>query len=386
MSMPAASVEGHLVISLRRSGQGNRVRLRSSRPLLASRLFEGKPSAEALRNVPLLFNVCGQAQGVAAVRAVESAQGKPACDPVELSRDRLVRLETLSEHLCRVLTDWPRFIGDPPDPQRLAALLQALRALRDRLDPDGALTRTPGLTRAAESPDHEPRRQALQRHIAHDLYGCRLQDWLGFDASAMCRWIAATDTPATRLLRHVVNHGWASLGCIDSQPMPWLDNDTLITYLDGAGDDFIAHPHWHGANVETGPSARLAAHPLLAEVRERHGNGLLARLLARLIEIAQLAIYPDTQQTVRTSANGLGISQLEASRGRLCHRVILDGGRVTRYRILAPTEWNFRPDGPAAQALATVDAHDHPGARRQAELLIHAADPCVSFQLDTEFA
>lgn len=169
--------------------------------------------------------------------------------------------------------------------------------------------------------------------------------------------------------------------------MQCIRSAALITHLDGIdGDDVIAHPHWHGANVETGPSARLAAHPLLEEVRERHGNGLLARLLARLIEIAQLAVYPDTQQTARSSANGLGISQLEASRGRLCHRVILDGDRVARYRILAPTEWNFRPDGPAAQALATVDAHDHPGARRQAELLIHAADPCVSFQLDTEFA
>ena len=50
----------------------------SSRPVLASRVLEGKGIGEALRRVPLLFSICGRAQGVAAAAACEAARGVEA--------------------------------------------------------------------------------------------------------------------------------------------------------------------------------------------------------------------------------------------------------------------------------------------------------------------
>jgi hypothetical protein len=54
---------------------------------------------------------------------------------------------------------------------------------------------------------------------------------------------------------------------------------------------------------------------------------------------------------------------------------------VRRYRILAPTEWNFHPDGAAAQALMRLPAQDPAFLRRLAAMLINAVDPCVGYDL-----
>jgi Ni,Fe-hydrogenase I large subunit len=65
----------------------------------------------------------------------------------------------------------------------------------------------------------------------------------------------------------------------------------------------------------------------------------------------------------------------------LVHRVELERGGVRRYQILAPTEWNFHPDGAAAQALMRLPARDPAVLRRLAAMLINAVDPCVGYDL-----
>lgn len=387
MSTETGNTEGRLDIRLLPDDGGSRVRIHSSRPLLASRLFEGKTIASTLQTVPLLFNICGQAQGVAAVRAIESALGDPASFRVEQQREQLVQLETLREHLWRVILEWPAFTGETADKALLSELMQQIQAMRQQLDPEAVLTRQPGLQQAGGHPVEPAQKAMLTDTIAKHLFAQpdaqRLADWLAFDAKALCRWIATADTLAGRLLNHVVARGWAGLGDTDTRAMPALDSRLLVERLDADdADAFIANPSWQARNLETGPNARLTSHPLLRELHERHGQGLLPRLAARLIEIAQLALgLARDPSPAHNNHHGLGISQLEAARGRLCHRVILDGDRVQRYRILAPTEWNFRPGGPAAQALATLDAGEKETASQQAKLLIHAIDPCVSFEL-----
>ena len=51
-------------------------------------------------------------------------------------------------------------------------------------------------------------------------------------------------------------------------------------------------------------------------------------------------------------AEGQGFAAVDSARGRLYHSLHLDAaGRIADYRIVAPTEWNFHPDGPFARAL-----------------------------------
>ncbi len=80
------------------------------------------------------------------------------------------------------------------------------------------------------------------------------------------------------------------------------------------------------------------------------------------------------------SVQNPGLGQVEAARGRLLHRIQLDGERIRRYQIVAPTEWNFHPQGVVAQSLKTLSG-DNEQIEQQARLLINEIDPCVTYQL-----
>lgn len=363
------------------------VAIRSTRPLAVSRAFEGRDIDDVLKHLPLLFNVCARAQATAGIRAVESALGRPASSRVECAREDLLALEILQEHLWRVLLEWPVFYGGAPQSAVLAECLKEIQALHRFLDPTHALLTRPGLQQH-HTPSLDQRRAGpLQQGLAECLFACELGEWSAFNVGALNAWIDTAETPATRLLRWVQDQGWAELGRTRLGALSELADDELMSRLDA--DDaqrFIQTPDWRGRALETGPAARLRRHPLLRALARDHGRGLLWRLVARLLEIALLAERLSAGALIRPRTGHAGLCQLEAARGRLCHRVTLKGRRITRYRILAPTEWNFHPEGAAAQALATIRP-DHPqGAETQARLLIHALDPCVGFALSLEHA
>ncbi len=80
--------------------------------------------------------------------------------------------------------------------------------------------------------------------------------------------------------------------------------------------------------------------------------------------------------------DGVGVAQIEAARGRLIHAVEMEAGKVARYRILAPTEWNFHPSGAVAQGLARIAASEKREACASlAKLLAISADPCVGAEV-----
>ena len=120
-----------------------------------------------------------------------------------------------------------------------------------------------------------------------------------------------------------------------------------------------------------------------------YGNGLLVRLIARLTELAKLAvelegIRDSLNDSVLTPADALphnfGIGEVEAARGRLVHLVEVECGNIKEYHILAPTEWNFHPSGVVVDALTNLQGN-HDKVEQQARLLINAIDPCVGYEL-----
>ena len=52
---------------------------------------------------------------------------------------------------------------------------------------------------------------------------------------------------------------------------------------------------------------------------------------------------------------------------------------IERYRLQAPTEWNFHPDGPLAHWLRQTQPT--PDRQRQARLAATALDPCVQLNV-----
>ena len=71
---------------------------------------------------------------------------------------------------------------------------------------------------------------------------------------------------------------------------------------------------------------------------------------------------------------GQAIAWCEMARGLLLHWVLLDDqGQVADYRVVAPTEWNFHPEGALARALHALPAED----TASAWILAAAYDACV---------
>jgi uptake hydrogenase large subunit len=80
------------------------------RPDVAAAL-RGRPADEAVQLVPLIYSLCGQAQGIAARLALTAARGAATARHV----DGRVAAEALREHAWKLLVDWPKALGLAPD-------------------------------------------------------------------------------------------------------------------------------------------------------------------------------------------------------------------------------------------------------------------------------
>lgn len=390
------SIEGRIRIELSRRPDGSgEARITSTRPLGLTRAFEGKSLEDTVRTLPLVFNVCGMAQGTAAVEASEHALGQPADPETRIVRRILVLAETLREHLIRIATDSAGLFGVTP-PQDV--LLRALRVFE-------------GLRRAAD-----PERRALGVRARVGLDTVLLDDVISatgteieelvigepaerFAARAtageIAAWADRGETAAQVLVRQAQERGWRDAGAIEVHHMPPLDSATLARHLlDDPADGFIRQPAWAGLPCETTALGRQWASPLVQGLASAEGPGLLARLIARILELASLparlrrlarGASSDPRDAAGVSAASLapgrGIAHVEAARGRLVHAVETEDGKVRRYAILAPTEWNFHPEGAAARGLAAIAAKGE-SVREIADLFVAALDPCVAYDLE----
>lgn len=106
MSQPVFD-PGAVHVSLRwRDGRARDVAVRVARPTAAA-MLRGRNAEEAVRMLPLLYAICGVAQGVAARLALAAARGM-APEPFQ---DAAVLAEAQREHLWRLLLDWPQALG-----------------------------------------------------------------------------------------------------------------------------------------------------------------------------------------------------------------------------------------------------------------------------------
>jgi coenzyme F420-reducing hydrogenase alpha subunit len=81
---------------------------------------------------------------------------------------------------------------------------------------------------------------------------------------------------------------------------------------------------------------------------------------------------------------GIGLAIVETARGRLVHRVELEGTRVCRYQVLAPTEWNFHPNGPLIRGLRGIAVESPQALTEQAAMAVMALDPCVGYTISID--
>lgn len=375
------SIEGELQVTLHCDGQRVRhVGLHSTRPLVAPRLLQGRRPADAAALVPRLYAICGHAQGAAAAAALRAAGAGAAGMPTPSAW--MVVLEALQETLWRLLIDAPRSLSLPPQAAAVApartAVAQAMATLKtqpSRPQPALAATAT-----------------ALRDIAALHVYGSDPSHWLaGTDAAAFDAWRDTATTLPARALSLLAQTA-PGLGRSDTALMPGLDDEawwSLVVPALQRDPLFVCTPTWGERPVETGALARQRAQPLVAALIARDGHSAATRLAARLVELASLldtlaAAADDAAGWVRAwpLGAGLGLAAVQTARGLLLHQVRLHDGRIADYRIVAPTEWNFHPQGALFRGIVGMQAGDDATLLAHTRLAVHALDPCVGFAVE----
>jgi len=201
----------------------------------------------------------------------------------------------------------------------------------------------------------------------------------------LLHWLEGNSSVPANLLRELLAKSYQNLGQSSLQLLPELAEAELLTEFETV--NFSKTPTWHGECYETSCLNRQRTQPLIADLLKKYGNGLVTRLTSRLLELAAmpnlLRQNVSEMQTPKnlTEKTSVGVSQIQASRGLLIHKVTMRNGLISDYQIVAPTEWNFHSNGVAALSLNALNAKNKALLQTQATLIINAIDPCVGFEL-----
>lgn len=363
---------------------GSQPGVAGQRPVLGAdrlgQLLRGQRGEAVVRSLGSVFTLCAHAHQRAAALALAAAHGQTrdtAHPPVALW------LETARDHLRSMALDWPQRLPEAgaagPDlrwlqgcplplvarqvPTDAAAAREQLGQLRGWLE-DRMLGQT-----------IDQWRQAFEAPEA-------LTHWCQAQAEHLppARFLSAWYPLASRL--HMPAH---SLQVLHRDPMLQNQHLTELAQAMVHQSGFVQHPTWRGQCFENGPWTRLRHGAQQAGVPRSAWWRLSARWL-ELLALAQAAsetsddpdaagAAPMLSTGALWLADGQALAWCEMARGLLFHWVQLDAaGGVLDYRVLAPTEWNFHPQGALARAVEALASND----QATAAMLAAAFDPCVS--------
>jgi len=354
MMQPNPAGELNIVLQL----QGNTIselEIRSGRPRSAGKLFEGRQISEVVTLLPQLFSLCGISQQIAAISAAEQALGyNPGVDLLR-NRRQLLLAEQGREQLLRLWRDW---LGMAPEMQQvfnrynrwftstqqlLAPALELAPPAYEPLEPKTM----PKLLPVASA---ETRLKRLKKEQSKDLIDdalLKLQQELG-EVQLNSRAPELMELPPLKLMEVI-------------------------------SPAFCEQPQWKGICMQTD-----ALNPNVIS-RDRSVHPMVAWLLGLVSTLQQLSSELQNARWTLPRERlpvGTGIAQVASARGLLIHKVVLEGDTVAEYQMVAPTEWNFHPQGTLRQMLRGVTVDNHRQAETLANRLTLLIDPCVGFSVE----
>ncbi|MBB4843753.1 hypothetical protein HNP55_002276 [Paucibacter oligotrophus] len=381
--LPLARLGGGLQLRPGLAMPGN---LRSSRRDWAALLAAGLPAELLPERLGLAFGLCAHAHRLCAGLAIAAACAQPGeRHGLARAQAQVLQRETLREHLRRILLDWPRLLLKPGMGGR-SLQLQARQALQscpllrqDAVDEPPEAWRAPTLAWMERALLGLPATRLLAR-------------WQQGPQACLALWSAEGEGFLPQLfmqLRELADSSWAGTRPLQPQASEAGLRELAQAMREQAG--FCMAPQWQGACAETGPWTRWRL-----GVAEQGLGSLWLRLGVRLLECLRLALPDDGANGAAyldagalSLAPGRGLAWVEMARGLLVHQVDLEAGargayggesRVRGCQVLAPTEWNFHPEGAVARGLAALPSELTPRVCQASHLLMNAYDPCVSYE------
>lgn len=351
----------------------------AQRPRITT-LLRGWSVSDALARIPVLYTLCGESQSVATevlqdlVQQGEIPPEKPAAFAAR------IRLETVREHLWRIGLDWMPLVEMVTESTALREIMlqrQELLQEPERFQSwaEAALARLFGEDGDPRHP--EPMSASHPLRFLHP------------------RWIQESPARLARLTARLQPH-LDGLG----DGITRLSSAVALTTLREATEhgllqdpDFGLRPVFAGQPLEMGPLARQ-----LRRLKTGSEGGLdrfrvdtLSRFSARVAELYVLLqeIRRGMPAELALDAHQQGsraMVALEMARGVLQHQVEVDNGRIRNYQIVAPTEWNFHPEGALHSGLLKVRTASREALQRAVQHQVMGLDPCVRYQLEIHHA
>lgn len=398
----AGSITGHRPVL----GQG-----------LLARLLRGQAGEQVERTLAALFTLCSHAHRRAARLALNAAR---LLDQAALPEPSalLLTLETARDHLRSMALDWPRQLAQL-NLANSEKYLSNQPLAQDDSAPPAIDSEVLNWLKACPLPLAQPAQalnevqtqealMALRAWLQERVLGQPLEDWLAqhFAPAALAHWCNSrtADLPpahflaACRTQASALSPQGLSLEVLDldapTQAVLLADLAQHITTQAG----FAQFPTWSGQCRETGPWTRLRHRLPSTDGQSAAATSAWTRLASRWLELIEL-VFLSTQRAhdagflgsdsnfhakhlppaplasgALNLAPGQAIAWVEMARGLLLHWVQLDEqGKVADYRVIAPTEWNFHPEGALALALSALPPDD----AASAWVLAAAYDACV---------
>ena len=351
---------------------GSTSSIQGGRPVLSAGLLDRLASRCSIGQWPeqlgRLFILCGHAQTLASQLALQGCGATETSGLMTPRTGTLLRVVTAGEQLQRMVLDWPSACPQPglaPD----AALLKAARPAKP-----------PALATLAEL---ELQLQTLSTLLAERLFGMPVADWLREWQVQPGPWLDqwSQDPPGSvaRWLHAIRPDACAVRLAPRALPTPLTDPAGFADIGQRLLNDPAQSrwPSWNGQAAETGPWTRG-----WLDGGARRDESLWWRLGARVADLAAILSRPDSLRFGSlTLGPDTGLGWCEMSRGLLVHVAQVQRASpgavpsVARYRLQAPTEWNFHPNGVFAHWLRQIPPT--PDNLSSARLAATALDPCV---------
>lgn len=329
-----------------------------------------------------LFPLCGTAHAAAGGAAIEAALAIEVSPAQHAFRDLMLLTEHGAALAWRILMEWPPLLGEPANTRACADVRRAVAVINAVAGRD-QWARVGGV-KLRLNRDNLSRAVCELARMLIELFpeGASALSWSKLERAIQ----SGTSVPA-RLINNTRTSALADYGRHDRPLLPSRAADWFSVRL-AAEPRFCEAPTLDGTPAEVGPLA-AQRHPLVADAVAYWGLTLATRLLAAALDAAVVAerlihtldeLTDDDPVEVDLTRSGRGAGFVETARGPLAYFVDAADGHVRMLRSVAPTEWNFHPDGPFRAALDAAPRVSDPILA--ARLLAASFDPCVPFSIE----
>jgi len=345
----------HLVL-YHQDEQVTKVQVHSTRPLEIQNIMIGRPPEDVCPLLAKCFLVDSFAQKNAALLVLNQAYGQQIDRSLQKARALLVYLEQVAQQI-------QGFAQVVSSMERIQTGLQGLNRLEGALF--GGLPAFQFGSRQVK-PDFGAFQEELQVFLSWFD-----QEVLGLDRTLLDRlvseqlvdWVQHSEALGPLYLK--AQQANELKPKVEFPQLPWISIPDWHKTLDSPEAIHFSYlPTIQEQCQETGPFARQQQTSAVQQAAKAGFGAVGIRSFAQIVDLVAGVNHLEQAQDVMSPhlggkpSAGSGFVQLEATRGRLVHRVLVSADKISQYQIIAPAEWNFHPKGVVTQGLLGASTKD----------------------------